>query len=273
MHRSLWRHFSILCLIAFLYCVVGATLMWHARDPLRVTWNAALWAGIVDSPERIAIYFALMAGISVGTSRLGSRGVKSAAGVLLATTVLMIVIDMWINPAFTRANQRAARTYREAWPLASDTVIYSPLDTLGVIRTAARLVRDRPAALNERLGASWRQDHPRELATNVAVKLPLFLLPFITMGLVLGAVTWQRRRLIFRTPRDESVARWCTAWVLAPAAWAMLLDFSSMHYAVLHHYRPYWWPLFRYLPFAIIAVLGWRAAARTSDADVILPAR
>lgn len=272
MHRSLWRHFAVLCLIALVYCVVGATLMWHTKDPLRVTWDAALWAAIVNSPENIAIYVALAAGISVGTSRLGSRGVRSAASLLLATTVLMILVDVWINPAFTRANRRAAQSYGEAWPLAGDTVIYSRLDTLGNIRTAVRLVRDRPAALHERLGESWSQDHPRELATNVALKLPHFLLPFITMGLVLGAVTWQRRRLIFRAPRDETIARWCTAWVLAPAAWAMLLDFSNMHYAVLHHDRPYWWPLFRYLPFAIMAVLGWRAAARATDADVISPA-
>lgn len=266
MNKSLWRHFGLLAVVVSAYVVASYALMWHAKAPARIPWSNALWAALLDAPSSIATYIALAAGIAAGTASHTTRSLRGAGGVLVVSVALMIAIDMWISPLSTIGNQRAARAQQQAWPLPDDTIIYSPADTVGRIRTAIRILQTQPVALHEPLGSSWSADNPRMLAADAAVVLPHLLLPFITMGLALGAASWQRRRVLFRSPRDEVLARWCTAWVLAPAAWTLVLRWTSINYAVLHQTSPYWWPVALYTPFLIVAALGWRSA--TADRDV-----
>ncbi len=271
MNRSPLRHFAVLVLIAVVYTIAMTTYNGLYQHQTRFVWSAAVWWAMLNTYDRIAWYVALMAGIAVGTSSRDQRGIRSALTILAITVGAMVTLDVVVGPAATFANQRAARSYGDAWPMVGDTIIYSSRDSVGLIRVGWRLLRDRPAALHEPLGSSWSQNHPRALLTDVSIRLPRLLLPFVTMGLVLGAVTWLRRHATFALSRDATIARWCVAWVLATAAWSRLLD-EPNSYNIEHRRLPYWWPVFLYVPYLVIAALGWRAAARDAQSAGTSPA-
>ncbi|MEO8622160.1 MAG: hypothetical protein ABI625_13905 [bacterium] len=276
MSNSVWRHYALLVLLSIIVPVQGYVFMFHDKAS-QLGWGTALWVGLLATltpHSSIVSYLALAPAIAVGTGRLGRRGVRTAAALLGVTLLIMGITDMWIGPAATRAVNAAARSAPAPWPIPfRDTTIYARSDTLGFLRTGFQLLRDQPPELPQKLGASWSQDHPRELATRAAVFGAEFLLPFITIGLVLGAVTWIKHRVVFRTRRDEIVARWFVAWLLAPFAWSVVSTWSrGASYNTLHS-RMYWLPIEPYVPFILLAILGWRAAARDSQDAAAWPAR
>jgi hypothetical protein len=119
---------------------------------------------------------------------------------------------------------------------------------------------------------SYPPSHPRMVAADVVERLAFFALPFITMGLVLGISAWLGARVIFRAPRDEVVARWFLAWVLAPVAWVLIPTWSGQsNYRILFLGKSLWLPLVPYLPFLVLAALGWRAAHRAADQSAWVP--
>ncbi|MEP6619329.1 MAG: hypothetical protein ABJE47_08440 [bacterium] len=267
MPTTVWRHYALLILLAVMYAVSGYAYNFHGLAPA-LGWRTALWAGTLVSlapHSSIVTYLALVPAIAVATGRLGRRGIRSAAVMLVITLVLMVAMDTVVGPAAWRASRYASMSSTPAWPstFVYDSTIVGPrTDTLGYLRAGVQLLRERPAALDEGLGRSWSQDHPRAVASEAAVHVPEFLLPFITMGVVLGAVSWIRRRVSFHTSGDELVARWFIGWVLAAFVWAVIISWSGRGGYNALHARNYWLPFRPYLPFLVLAALGWRASAR-----------
>ena len=79
---------------------------------------------------------------------------------------------------------------------------------------------------------------------------------------MLGIVTWVRQRVTFRAVRDETVATWVVSWVVVAAVCGFVRDWSFRSNWMTQTTRDYWLPLHPYLPFLVIAALGWRAAVR-----------
>jgi hypothetical protein len=271
MSKTVWRHLALLSMLAFV--LWARTSQFHRTAP-QLGWGEAVYAGAIHTLDsgQLGWFLAVAAGIAVGTSTVGRRGVRTAVAVLAMTMLAMVALDVVVEPAATRAAKSAAKlaaaSVTTAWPgFFNDTTIRSRADTLGNIRTGIQLLRERPAALHEPLGESWSQDNPRSLAVEAAMYAPTLLLPFIGIGIMLGAGTWVRNRVTFRAPRDETVARWVSAWVLVPAVCGFIAAWSSGSNYMTLHTRDYWLPLHPYLPFLVIAALGWRAAVRDHGAQ------
>lgn len=274
MSRKVWRHLALLSLLALVPLLFGMSSQFHGDAP-QLGWGEALYAGAIHtfSSSVLGWYFAVAAGIAVGTGTLGKRGSRTALTVMAVTMLAMVLLDVFVNPAATLAGKAAAKSAAKspatAWPrYFNDTTVYNRADTLGGLRTGIQLLRERPAALHEPLGATWSQDNPRALATWAAIYAPTLLFPFIGIGIMLGAGTWVRNRVTFRTPRDEMLVRWVSAWVLVPAVCTFIRDWSFRSNYMTLHSRDYWLPLHPYLPFLVVAALGWRAAARDRRPEV-----
>jgi hypothetical protein len=87
---------------------------------------------------------------------------------------------------------------------------------------------------------------------------------------VLGLLAWCARYLTFRTRRAKRVT-------LILASWVVLLFCSGYMYRVLNNMMfdmrsgraSLWWIPLTVLPAAVLALVGWRAAARVArDAEV-----
>jgi hypothetical protein len=274
MSKSVWRHLGLLSMLSFFPGLWGFSSQFRREMP-ELGWGPALHAAGLHTlgSGLLGYYLAIAAGIAVGTGALGKRSVRTALAVLAVTTLAMIVLDVVIEPAATRASKEAARTAARspatAWHgFFSDTIIWNRADTLGDLRTGIQLLRDNPAALREPLGESWSQDNPRSLAERASVFAPTLLLPFIGIGLMLGIVAWVRQHATFGRPRDETIAAWVLAWVVVPAACSFIRDWSSRSGYTALHTRDYWLPSHIYVPFLVIAALGWREAARNQGGQV-----
>jgi hypothetical protein len=268
MSRHTWRHLTLLALLALLPTIAQMAIQFH-RDAPQLGWFEALYAGTLMGLTfpQIGVYLAVAAGIAVGVGAVGRGGLRTAVSVAIVTTLAIIVLDAVVGPSATRvvkaAAKHAARSAETSWPrFFSDTTISSRADTLGQLRTGLQLLRDKPAELSATLGRSWSSDHPRALATSASIFAPTLLLPFIAVGIVLGAVTWLRQRATFRAPSDETVARWVMSWILAALVCGFLSRWSQgMNWRTLHE-NTYWLPMEPYWIFLGLAALGWRAAIR-----------
>ncbi len=266
MRDPIWRHLGALTLAAALLALVLYATTWHGRLP-SAGWELALLAGLLSVPSALYILLPVAAGIAAGTARLGERGARRALAGLVLVMVVMAALDLWAGPAATRAELVAARSYGAQWPMPTEPTMVRLAERVGELGVVARLVTGGLPGVDQ-TARTYPFDHPRAAAAEAIPHAALLLAPFILMGLVLGAAAWVRRRVIFRAPRDEAVARWVTAWVLAPAGLGLIGMLASPDsYAVLFRGAPLWRPLVGYIPLLAIALLGWRAAYRAPAAD------
>ena len=261
MSRSLWRHLGVLVLLGALLTLASGVSVYNRGT--HVASGVVLEGAVFYTLTSLLPVLAIVPGIAVGTGAAGRPGVRSAVGVLAAVMIAMVVIDTIVAPAVTRAAAVAARTDPRAWPLPSDSLaMQSPVERDGVIRSGLRLATERPRALDE-LQERYALDHPRSVATSVVTQIGFFVLPFVAMGVVLGAFAWVRRHVTFRSSASERVARWAMAWVLAPAVVAVFANWPMhMQYELLFRGASLWRPALAMAPFVVLAALGWRAAAR-----------
>ena len=267
--RPVWRHLALLAAIVIAFTVYGSVKMYHLHAP-DLGWGAVFRIGLLNAltpGSFIAATAGLVGAIAVGASAWGLRGFRTAIVVLAVTTLAMIALDTTIGPAAQRELNHEA-VHARNWPtFIHDPAIVKPrTDTLGYLRTGLQLLRDQPAAMHEPLGASWSQDNPRALAVDAVYNSATLLLPFVLVGVTLGITTWIRNRVSFRSARDEVVARWFIALVCAPFVWGIVTGWSQRTtYAALHDMR-FFLPLEPYVPFVILALLGWRAARNDARA-------
>ena len=264
MRNRLWLHFLLLTVAGVAVSVGMLATTLHGRSP-ESGWAVALLAGLFQLPHDALVGLPVAAGIAVGTASAGPRGVRGAATLLASVVAIMFMMDLWVAPAAERALVDVARTAAARWPTPSDTLMPAPVEAHGALRSLATLTTSgfRGSAVTAR---TYARDHPRVVAVEALTGVGLFLLPFITLGLVLGVEAWVRRRVLFRSRRDELVATWALAWVIAPLGAGLLLSWSGgRQYGVLFRGAPLWSLLLPYAPFLLLATLGWSSAARAPE--------
>jgi hypothetical protein len=270
MGHAVWRHFALLSAMALLLPVLASASSLHERVPAG-GWGVALHAALLYAPGGLLLLLPLAAGIAVGTAA-ARDGVAVALRVVVVTMALMLAVDVWAAPAGQRAALTAAREAGAEWPFPGDVErTRSPMDTLGGIRTGVAFLRGDIAGAGERL-ERYPRDHPRTTALDMTHRLALLLLPFIVTGVILGVSAWVRARVIFRRRRDATVAHWVLAWLLVPLTGLWVTSWATgMHHRVLFRQDPLWMSLVPYVPFVVVAALGWWAAAQlpAGDADAV----
>lgn len=90
------------------------------------------------------------------------------------------------------------------------------------------------------------------------------LAPLSIVGIVLGVLGWVDRRVIFRSPSDEGLARVVMAWTVSPALmWAIFSLMARGSTKVLFEGQPLSLILLPQVPFVVLAVLGLHWATRS----------
>ena len=250
MRRNVWWHVALLTVGAFLLLWITPALGFHSRRSAG-GWGTALYAALLWMPGDLFRFLPVLVGIAVGTAGLlGRRGVRTAAGVVLAAMVAMAVINAWVEPHVDSAASVAARRAPATWPLPSDTLEESVWQ-VSSLRAGIALLRGDITGTGE-IRRTYPMDHPRGVAAQTIVDISTFLLPFITVGVMLGIVAWVRGRVTFRRARDEVVGRWVAAWIMAPVVWNFVLEHSNdTQFRMLFRAAPLWSPLVPYVPFLL----------------------
>lgn len=262
MTRSFWRHLVALLLFAAVLSAVQYVPHLHRIAPGADagTFVRLFAIGIAQS---LFVVLPMVAGIAIGTAGTGRPGVRAAARLLAILLGIMVVADMVASPALERARAAEARRAPATWPLARDTFdVRFPIVRDGAIRTGVALALGNAPATPPELTGHYRAD-PRRLGIDLLFAYGMMLIPFIGMGIVLGATSWVRQRVTFRSARDEVVARWVLAWLLTGSTVALFVNWPlGMQYRISVGRASFWEPVLVSLPFLALAALGWRAAAR-----------
>ena len=235
-----WRHLLLLTVLS-----VGAVFLIDLLSgaPTRAGgWSGAPDAALRALPDILAPTLAVALAIAVGTLPPTAGHTKRAA--LMTAVVLLLLVGL----AFALSGSHALPTIVGAFS--------GSLGDTGEIVTAYDI------------------EHPRRLLLEALQRGGLLLAPVVLAGISLGVAAWIHSRVMFRSPRDGTVARWTVSWVLAPGVLAFVLNWAqSAATDVLFRGSPIWHALVPWTPAMMLAVVGWRAAARStpSEPPVVTP--
>lgn len=233
MRISPWRHLLLLSALA-----IGAVFLIDLLSgaPTRAGgWTGAPRAALGALPDMLLPTLAVALAIAVGTLPPDARGVRQAARMTMVVTLVMIALDLLLpEPASLRTLAAA---------------LSGSLGDIG--ETVAR----------------YPMSHPRLRMVYALQHGAMLLSPIVLVGVALGVGAWINTRVIFRSPRDGTVARWVVSWILAPGVLAFVVNWSQGNGAdVLFRGEPLWLVVVPWGPALVIGALGWRAAARTTAA-------
>lgn len=237
MRASIWRHFAVLLLCSAIFLFLADLL---TGAPTRAHgWSGAPLEALLGLSNSLYLMLGVIAAIAVGTARPVRDTLRQAIRVVLVATCLMLVLDAFAVPL-------------------PDSVLRAAVELkVGAVREVHVVLREYPAL------------HPRARAQSAIVRAGALLIPVLLVGCVLGLNAWMTDRVVFRFPRDAIVARWVIALLFAPAATALLLNWSSGYaYDILFRGQPLLLALVPYLPALACAVVAWRFAARTYGVHV-----
>lgn len=230
--NSAWRHFALLLILGVAFVFVGylTTSASHANG-----WAMAVVETARHLPEVTFLVVPAAAGIAIGTLRMVSGSLSVARRMLLVSTLLTLTL------------------------VALRVVMSYPQSELTTLLTSGA----RPPATVQGQIPQYPRDHPRILAISLVRDVSMLVMPFVLIGVVLGLGTWIRDRVRFRSSSDEFVAQWFIALVVVPLVLGTVTSWSgSYEWRILFGGAPLlllWVP---YLPAGVVAVVGWRAAAR-----------
>lgn len=277
MQRLVWKHFA---LVAVVFLLFQAGMWAHGLSTWPHRPTPTSWTGIwqyleFNWPSYFVGALPAISAIALALLDLRPGAIRVAATVVGVALAVMIVFDVWAVPVLGRAAIGA--TYgAPAWPIRADSLPLRLDDTSGVLQRSLALIRGKvgpadiqpwPPKTSSNSGLTAVTDPAiivRLEATRTAAALLPFFLLLIDVGLVLGITSWVSHRARFERQRDARILRVVGAWVVVlfvetfVRVWmqAQSFDVSARHEALLWLYVPA-------MPAAVLAALGWRAAART----------
>jgi hypothetical protein len=229
-----WRHLLFLTVLS-----VGAVFLIDLLSgaPTRAGgWSGAPGAALRALPDILAPTLAVALAIAVGTLPPTAGHTKRAA--LMTAVVLLLLVSL----DFALPASHALPTIVGAFS--------GSLGDTGEIVTA------------------YDTSHPRRVLLEALQRGGLLLSPVVLAGISLGVAAWIHSRVMFRSPRDGTVARWVVSWALAPGVLAFVLNWAqSAATDVLFRGSPIWHVLVPWTPAMMLAVVGWRAAARSTQSE------
>lgn len=226
-----WRHLLLLTALS-----VGAVFLIDLLSgaPTRAGgWPGAPRAALRALPDILVPTLAVALAIAVGTLPPTAGNTRRAAQMTAVVSLLIVFLDFVLPAAH-----------------AVPTIVGAFSGSLGDTGEIAK---------------AYDTKHPRWLLLEALQRGGLLLSPFVLAGISLGIAKWIHSRVIFRSPRDGTVARWIVSWVLAPGVLAFVLNWTqSVATDVLFRGSPIWHVLVPWTPAMLLALVGWRAAARST---------
>lgn len=278
MRRLVWRHFALVAAVFLLFQAAMWAQVFYTwpRRPDPVPWNGILRYLWFYWPGYFVGTLPAIAGIAVALLDIRTGALRTAVTMGALVLGVMVVYDVWGDPALNRA--AIAATYGPAeWPIHADSVTPRLDDTAGVLQRSVALLRGevQPSDLQPwppRITANSGLVPITDAATIVRIEAARtladfhgFLLPFIDLGLVLGITSWVTRRARFERPRDARVMRVVAAWLVVLFVqgfiWAWI---QRQNYSVTARGGSLLWLYAPIFPALLLAALGWRALWRSS---------
>lgn len=233
MRISPWRHLLLLSTLA-----IAAVLLIDLLSgaPARAGgWAGAPRAALGALPDILVPTLAVALAIAVGTLPPDARSIRQAARMTVVVTLVMIVLDL---------------------------VLPEP----GSLRTLAAALRGSLGDIGE-TAPQYPMSHPRLRMVYALQQGAVLLAPVVLVGVALGVGAWIHSRVIFRSPRDGTLARWVVSWLLAPLVLGFVMNWSQGNGAdVLFRGEPLWLVVVPWAPALVAGALGWRGATRTTTA-------
>lgn len=233
MRISPWRHLVLLSALA-----IGAVFLIDLLSgaPTRAGgWAGAPREALRGLPDILLPTLAVALAIAVGTLHPDRRSIRQAATMTLVVTLVMIALDV---------------------------VLPEP----GSLHTIAAALRGSLGDIRE-VVAQYPMSHPRRRMVDGLQQGATLLAPFVLVGVALGVGAWIHTRVIFRSPRDGTLARWVVSWILAPGVLGFVMNWSQGNAAdVLFRGEPLLLVVVPWAPALVVGALGWRVAARTTAA-------
>ena len=238
MRALVWRHLALLLALAIIFLFLADLL---TGAPKRAGgWSGAPLAALRTIPDALYLLIGPIAAIAVGTLRPDRREVGEAVRITVIATLVMLALGL-----------------------------LTPLSGGGAMRSAMRAALTLDADARHQVSVVLREypiQHPRLIAHEGVMRAGMLLLPTVLIGLVLGVGAWLHARVVFRFPRDGTIARWAIALVLVPVAAGMIVSWSaSSGYEILFQGQSLLLALVPYVPALIVGAVGWRAARRQQN--------
>ncbi|HET7023666.1 MAG TPA: hypothetical protein VFI39_00495 [Gemmatimonadales bacterium] len=278
MQRIVWKHFALVAAVFLLFQAAMWTQSFYTwpHRPSPVPWTGITRYLGLNWPGYFIGTLPAVGGIAVALLDLRAGAMRVALTVAVAVLAVMVVFDLWGNPALGRAAVEATHG-APTWPLRAESFPLRLDDTTGVLQRSVALLRGQvqpgdlqpwPPKQESNSGLKTIRDAGtivRIEAARTLEEFQGFFLPFINIGLVLGITSWVTRRARFERQRDARVLRVVAAWVTVLYTGIFLTSWmQAQNFYVSSEYGAFFWLYAPLLPVAVLAGFGWRSAARTA---------
>lgn len=216
--------------------------------------------------ESVVTFLPIGAGLIAAQTRRIS--LSALVGVVVVVTGLMVAQDFLPPSELTR--EKRAVVYQPLtgqWDVAGSAT--ARWQEGGTLRIAADYAMGRFDRLDS--GPPYDEASQNIHASYGVTKLAYLLLPFITVGFVLGARRWVAHNVMFRTRSGERLFLFVMAWVVGPAVPMIVWTVGEMTRAVVLASDSSLWTIAApHLVFATLAALAWKGAleAGTTGFDI-----
>lgn len=271
MSRVVWRQFLLAILLIVAYQMLWSIQSYHGTTWLQKAYGPLPIAMLKWLPRSILFSLPFAAGIALALLPIRAGAYRQALLLVGGVTAFLVVDDLALRPVW-REYDRVTMT-----PDPADSArVLRFSDTTGAITGTWAHLRGKvqpgdiqrwpPEPSRNEQGLVRIDDGSRVVRLSAAItynQLTNLLLPFIGAGLVLGLGAWLRRAVTFRRPRDESLFRLVSAWILVPACIMFLMMMQRGMWYDLKSEQV--WLIWLFVPVIcgmIPAFLGWRAVWR-----------
>lgn len=250
------NHFLLLVLLGSLLYIAGRVVGTggSAQDAV----GAAL-----SLPGFLFDVLPVIAGLAIVTARPSRATLGHARRLAVIVPIMMLFLDSGVGPAAFRAQVRRATggSSDEIPPaLRTDEVVVDAHGSLGAV---AQLLRSGEIAHVPETPDRADFDAPRVVAIRAGQRLLDMTLPVILIGIALGIIGWLHRRVRFEREIDGRMAQLIIGWTIVPLVVFMVSSWRvSTTFAAIFNGSPLGTVLIPYIPFGIVAAVGWRSASQ-----------
>jgi hypothetical protein len=260
--RGLWTHFGVLLGLAVVL-FVGGRVLEVGLAGLGSGGTASALAELTRGlPQFLLLVVPVAAGLTMGAAVFSGRLLRHGVSLGVLSVVAMLLLDGVAAPVATRPHIGDLETV-DALRVTPQRQV-SAYDALG-LPGAIAWFRDgeRRARVGE-IQTQYAADHPRVIAMRATERLFSFAIPWVLIGIVLGANAWLLRHADFREPADQRMATLMIAWVVVPLIGMILATWSASAQNAALRGRPLLFMAVPYIALMALAIVGWKSATQVA---------
>jgi hypothetical protein len=260
--NGLWTHFGVLTVLAVVL-FVGGRVLDMGLGSVGAEGTASTMAEFTRGlPQFLLLVIPVASGLTMGAAVFSGRLLRHGVTLAVLSVVAMILLDGIAAPVTTRPYVGDLEQVNALGVTPQRQIsAYDALGLPGALRWLS--TGDRSDRIGEILN-EYPAEHPRIIAMSAVDRLLSFMLPWILIGIVLGANAWLLRHARFREQADQRMATLMIAWVVVPLIGMILATWSASAQNAALRGRPLIFLALPYVALAALAAVGWRSATRVA---------